>query len=75
MTEQQLKRAKLTYVASGVGLLAGAYLAYQGKKSFWAYLGYGIGLSLLGTVAGNVLGVALIKDAPTTPVAEKEEGK
>ena len=65
MNEQQLKRAKLTYIASGVGLLAGVYLAYKGKKSGWAYVGYGIGLSILGTVAGNVAGVALIKDIPT----------
>jgi len=72
LTAEQKKRAKLTYAMSGIGLLAGVFLASKQKKGAWGYIGYAIGMSIVGTVAGNVVGVLTIKDAPKATEPKQE---
>ena len=68
----EMTKAQKTQLAlSTVGFATGIWLAYSNKKSGWAYLGYGLGLSMVGSIIGYGIGnVAFTK---TEPVENKEE--
>jgi hypothetical protein len=59
--------AKSIQIGSGVGTLAGLGLAYYRKSGVLGYIGYMVGLGLLGGIIGGYMGgkKALVKTAET----------
>jgi membrane protein YqaA with SNARE-associated domain len=61
------KENKVQLAFSTIGFAAGIYLAYANKKGAWAYIGYAIGLSIVGSVIGYGVGTVVF-----TPTVKKQ---
>ena len=58
-TNYMNRETSWTAIGSGIGALAGVYFAYKGGKSIWLYVGYAIGLSIVGGIAGSTAAMVL----------------
>ena len=76
MTQEEKNKKVLVAgaIGSSVGLGAGLYYAFSGKKGFWSYVGYGLLGSILGGIATRVPAYIILKaDKPVVPVTEPDK--
>ena len=62
MTEKQKKVFKISGLGGSVGTVAGLIYAFQKKKNFWGYVGYGLLFGIILSTSAMVVADLAIKE-------------